>query len=316
MSADALARSYRRCRAINRAHGKTYYWSTTVLGREQRPHVHALYAFCRYADDIVDSLGDAPVEQRAAALFAYGDRFRRDVAAGHSDHDVLAAVVDTIQRYDIDLECFDRFLRSMAMDLDIRTYETYDDLCAYMEGSAAVIGEMMLPVLGATDPAAREPARALGLAFQLTNFLRDVEEDLQRGRVYLPQADLRRFGADPATRAVTPEWRALMQFEIGRARALYQRADAGVAMLPPRSARCIAAARSLYSRILVEIERADYDVFSRRVTVSATRKLLVAAAAATGRPLQSRRLPASRYRRARAGDSTGRRKPYGAAPPT
>jgi len=315
MNDDRLGASYRRCRAINRAHGTTYYWSTTVLARAQRPHVHALYAFCRFADDIVDDLGDAPVADRAAALFAFGAQFRRDLAAGRSEHEVLAAVVDTVRRYGIDAECFDRFLRSMAMDLTITEYETFADLCAYMEGSAAVIGEMMLPVLGGRHPAAREPARALGLAFQLTNFLRDVDEDLDRGRVYIPQADLRRFGADPRERAVTAEWRALMQFEIERARTLYRQADTGLAFLPPRSARCIAAARELYSAILAEIERAGYDVFSGRASVSTARKLRVAGAAAIGRPLGSRRPRGSA--RGRVCDvAMGTRKPNGAAPPT
>src|SRR4029079_8966564 len=129
---------------------------------------------------------------------------RRDLGAGGSDHEVLAAVVDTVRRFDIDPACIDRCLRSMTMDLTTTTYETFDDLCDYMDGSAAVIGEMMLPLLGTRSPAAREPARMLGLAFQLTNFLRDVGEDLERGRVYVPQEDLRRFGADPTARMVTP----------------------------------------------------------------------------------------------------------------
>jgi phytoene synthase len=271
-----LEQSYALCRAINRRHGQTYYWSTTLLAPDVRPHVHALYAFCRHADDIVDDLSDAPLPARAAALQMFGEQFRRDLALGRSDDSVLAAVVDTVRRYDIEPECFDRFLRSMEMDLSITRYETFDDLCSYMDGSAAVIGEMMMPVLGAHDPEARHPARDLGIAFQLTNFLRDVGEDLTRGRVYLPQEDLRRFVADPAGRTVTPEWRDLMEFEIERTRAIYASADIGLAYLPARSARCIGAARALYSDILVRIERNDYDVFTRRASVPLVRKLSVA----------------------------------------
>ena len=271
-----LEASYARCRAINRRHGQTYYWATTLLAPDVRPHVHALYAFCRHADDIVDDLGDAPVHERASALQAYGARFRHDLGEGSSDHEVLAAVVDTVGRYDIAPECFDRFLRSMEMDLSIDRYETFDDLGGYMDGSAAVIGEMMMPVLGARGPDALRPARDLGIAFQLTNFLRDVGEDLERGRIYLPQEDLRHFGADPALGAVTPEWRALMRFEIERTNAIYASADTGLAYLPPRSARCIGAARALYSDILVRIERNDYDVFTRRASVPLARKLSVA----------------------------------------
>ena len=153
---------------------------------------------------------------------------------------VLSALV---RRTGIDPECFDRFFAAMAMDLTTSRYETWDDLCGYMEGSAAVIGEMMLPVLEPTSPMAKEPARALGLAFQLTNFLRDVDEDLDRGRVYVPQEDLRRFGVDLSERRVTPEWRACLAFEIARNRELYTLADTGIALLPGRSARCVGAAR-------------------------------------------------------------------------
>ena len=280
----ALAAAYRRCMEINRSHGTTYYWSTRVLPRAKQPHVFAVYAFCRHADDIVDDLGDtASPAERSAALDALGDRFFADLARGRSDHELLAATVDTVLRWDIDPDCFRRFLRSMAMDLTVDRYETWDDLGVYMDGSAAVIGEMMLPVLQPTDSAATGPARSLGVAFQLTNFLRDVAEDLDRGRVYLPQEDLRRFGADPAARAVTPAWVALMEFEIARARALYTEADEGIALLPDRSARCIAAARRLYSGILDRIEDAGYDVFSVRATVPVTTKVRVAALAVMGR---------------------------------
>ena len=146
-----------------------------------------------------------------------------------------------------------------------------------MEGSAAVIGEMMLPVLEPTSPAATAPARSLGLAFQLTNFLRDVGEDLDRGRVYMPQEDLDRFGVDITLRRATPEWQAFLAYEIERNRALYAFADTGIALLPPRSARCVGTARVLYSRILDRIEAADYDVFSTRARVPTWRKAATAA---------------------------------------
>jgi phytoene synthase len=145
-----------------------------------------------------------------------------------------------------------------------------------MDGSAAVIGEMMLPILEPLSSEALEPARDLGSAFQLTNFLRDVAEDLDRGRVYLPQEDLDRFGADPARRTVDQPWRDVMAFEIERARRLYRSADRGVSMLPPTSARCIQAARTLYSEILDHIEGSGYDVFSHRATVPTWRKATLA----------------------------------------
>ena len=189
---------------------------------------------------------------------------------------MLAAVAATARECEIDPECFDRFFGAMAMDLTTSTYESWEDLCGYMEGSAAVIGEMMLPVLEPRTREAKAPARALGLAFQLTNFLRDVDEDLDRGRVYLPQEDLRRFGVDLRWRHSTPEWRALMAYEIERNRSLYEFADTGIAMLPPRSARCVGAARVLYAQILDRIERANYNVFNGRARVPTARKALTA----------------------------------------
>jgi phytoene synthase len=279
-----LDQSYARCRELNKRYGTTYYWSTYALPAVKRPHVWALYAFCRHADDIVDDLGAVSTEVRGKALADLGDRLFEDLERGHSDDLVLKAVVHTIRAFGHDPECFRRFLRSMAMDLTVDRYATWDDLLVYMDGSAAVIGEMMLPILEPVDPvAALEPARALGNAFQLTNFLRDVAEDLDRGRVYLPQEDLARFGADPARRGVDAGWRALMAFEIDRCRGLYQDAGEGVDLLPPASARCITAARLLYSQILDRIEAADYDVFATRARVPTWRKAATVARVAARR---------------------------------
>ncbi len=272
-----LEESFETCRLLNKQSGTTYYWSTHLLPPVKRPHVHALYGFCRYADDIVDDMeSTATVDQRAKALADFGDQFFADYKVGRSQHPVLKAVVHTVRAFDIDPECIRRFLDSMTMDLSVATYATYADLETYMDGSAAVIGEMMLPILEPTDVAAFGHARDLGNAFQLTNFFRDVNEDLDRGRVYIPQEDLNRFDADPWARRVTPEWTALMKFEIERCRDLYRSADLGVSMLPVSSQRCIGAARDLYSGILGKIEEANYDVFTERVRVTTTRKLAMA----------------------------------------
>jgi 15-cis-phytoene synthase len=278
MSRITLEQSYEHCRQLNKRNGTTYYWSTTVLPRVKRHHVHALYGFCRHADDIVDDLGDVATDVRAKALEDFGDRFFEDLAAGDSDDLVLKAMVHTVRAFRIDPDCVRRFLASMAMDLTVESYETYDDLLVYMDGSAAVIGEMMLPILEPTDPAALGPARELGNAFQLTNFLRDIDEDLDRGRTYVPQEDIRRFGAESAfaNRTATPEFKALMRFEIERVRALYEVADTGIALLPGRSGRCILAARTLYARILDRIEAQDHDVFSTRARVPTWQKATTA----------------------------------------
>ncbi len=278
MTPVTLEESYARCRTLNKRYGTTYYWSTWLLPAVKRHHVHALYGFCRYADDIVDDLGPAPVAERAAALADFGDRFFTDLEAGRSGDAVLKAVVHTVKAFDLDADCFRRFLRSMTMDLSVSSYPTFDDLLGYMDGSAAVIGEMMLPIL---EPRSMDeaigPARDLGIAFQLTNFLRDVAEDLDRSRVYLPEEDLKRFDADPACRRASPGWVELMRFEIDRTRGYYRSAAGGIAMLPPVSARCIAGAHRLYGGILDQIEAAGYDVFTTRVRVPTWKKLALAA---------------------------------------
>lgn len=273
-----LDESYDLCRLFNKRHGTTYYWSTKVLPRIKQHHVHALYAFARYADDIVDEIPsqggrDVPTEVRAAALTDFGDRFFNDLDDGRSDDPVLKAVVHTVRAFDIDVDAFRRFLRSMTMDLTVESYETWDDLLVYMDGSAAVIGEMMLPILEPSDYSVALPhARDLGDAFQLTNFLRDIDEDLDRGRQYVPLEDSRRFGVDLTDRRVTPEFADLMRFEIERCRELYRSAEVGISMLPDRSGKCVGAAHTLYGRILDKIEAQQYDVFTSRASVSTAEK--------------------------------------------
>ena len=277
MTAEVRA-GYAECARLTRAYGTTYYWGAALLPAAQRRHVHAVYALCRLADDIVDAdaatTGDVVATARSLAEFR--DGFEAALAGNPPDA-TLAAIARTVHETGIDQECFDRFFGAMELDLTVRGYRTWDDLCGYMEGSAAVIGEMMLPVLRPLTPAAREPARALGFAFQLTNFLRDVGEDLDRGRVYLPSDDLDRFGADPWRRVVDDPWRELMAFEIARNRELYAVARTGLSMLPPASARCVGTALDLYSRILTRIEARGYDVFSGRARVPTWRKAVTAA---------------------------------------
>lgn len=273
-----LDESYALCRDFNKRHGTTYYWSTKVLPKVKQHHVHALYAFARYADDIVDEIPsqggrDVPTEVRAAALKDFGDRFFADLETGKSADPVLKAVVHTVRAFDIDTTAFERFLRSMTMDLTVESYETWDDLLVYMDGSAAVIGEMMLPILEPSDYDVALPhARDLGNAFQLTNFLRDIDEDLDRGRQYVPLEDSRRFDVDLTQRTVSPEFVELMRFEIDRCRELYRSAEIGISMLPERSGKCVGAAHTLYGRILDKIEAQNYDVFDSRASVSTMEK--------------------------------------------
>jgi phytoene synthase len=276
-----LGAAYERCRQLHARHGRTYYLATLLLPRWKRRHGHALYGFTRYADEIVDDLSSAlDHHRRAAALRAWGEQFFAGLRGAPCPDPVLPAVLHTVRAFDLDVADFEKFLDSMAMDLDTGGYQTYQDLLGYMDGSAAAIGTLLTPILESSDPpAAREHARQLGLAFQLTNFIRDVGEDLDRGRVYLPQADLERFGvrrADLAAARATPQVAELLAFQVDRARAHYRAAQPGIDLLAPSSRPCIRVATQLYQAILDEVERARYQILQGRVRVPRHRRLSVA----------------------------------------
>ena len=284
---ELLDLGYLRCAELTKRYGTTYYWGARLLPTAQRRDVYTVYALCRLADDIVDEpdRDDPAAPPRGTAgerLAAFRTQFFAALNRGSADEPVMAAIVDSLRRRRTEPECFERFFDAMASDLTRTSWATWEELRdGYMEGSAAVIGEMMLPVLEPYSPAALGPARSLGLAFQLTNFLRDVGEDLDRGRVYLPQADLVRHGADPWLRRVTPAWQAMMAEQVARNRQLYAHAQTGLPLLPPPSQRCVGTALVLYSRILDRIEAADYDVFTERIRVPDREKLGVLVRAMT-----------------------------------
>ena len=267
-----LQASYERCRRLNAAHGKTYYLATLLLPPAKRPYVHALYGFARYADEIVDDLDSTlSDEQKAQWLDDWSTRFLK----GERDadgQDVLPAVHDTIARWDLPLAHFEAFLDSMRMDLQVTQYQTFEDLMGYIYGSAAVIGLQMVPVLeplpGMAEPAAFY-ARDLGVAFQLANFIRDVGEDLRRGRIYLPQEDLAEFDV---TQASTSSTVSSMAGSGGCSRTRSPVPGRSSAPRPPAYGCCTRPAGTasrtatrLYAGILDEVEKADYRVLDRRV---------------------------------------------------
>lgn len=276
----ALRTSYELCRQLNAEHGKTYYLATLLLPPEKRPYVHALYGFARYADEIVDDLASTLTDsQKAEQLKIWGDDFLAKFDSGQTNDPVCLAVLDTVRRWNIPREHFEAFLHSMAMDLTVTQYKTYEDLYEYVYGSAAVIGLQMVPILEPTSPDAYKHATELGVAFQLANFIRDVGEDLERGRVYLPLEELANFGvtrADLESRIATPEIKSALKFQIARVRALEESSRAGIAMLGESAQPCIETARILYCGIVDAVEEIDYEVFSKRATVSLWRRLTVA----------------------------------------
>lgn len=320
-----LADAYRACRAIAAEHGRTYFLATRLLSAPRRPAVHALYAFARMVDDIVDHVdanpGHLPNSAGSSSWERTPQRSQADAQRHTPDHgpadeldliekqlrvalekstftepvppqraQVLAALADTVDRYAIDPAHFWTFLDSMRMDVPGTPhfrdrYATMAELREYMRGSAAAIGLQLLPVLGTVAPVAEaEPAAAaLGEAFQLTNFLRDIGEDLDRGRVYLPADHLAAFGVDDdllgqcrRTGRTDPRVRHALAHLIAINRDVYRTADPGIALLNPRVRPAIRAASALYAGILDRIEDSGYAVFQARAVVPTRRRLLVA----------------------------------------
>ncbi len=287
-----LRASYEECKRLNALHGKTYFLATLLLPKAKRPFVHALYGFARYADEIVDDLAsELSIEEKAEALSNWGNGVLADLKKGTSEDHVGRALIDTVKRFDIPHEHFEAFLHSMTMDLTVQEYETYEDLLEYVYGSAAVIGLEMVPILGPLHNDAFEAAKKLGIAFQLANFIRDVDEDLDRGRVYLPIKELAQFGVTREMleeRVLTPEIVEALKFQIARVRQLQAEAAPGIAMLEASSRPCIEAASTLYCGIVDEVEKIGYDIFNQRAKTSTARRMRVAGAAFMKRLLVSR----------------------------
>lgn len=287
-----LRASYEECKRLNALHGKTYYLATLLLPKAKRPFVHALYGFARYADEIVDDLAsELSIEEKSEALSNWGNGVLADLKKGTSEDHVGRALIDTVKRFDIPHEHFEAFLHSMTMDLTVQEYETYEDLLEYVYGSAAVIGLEMVPILGPLHNDAFEAAKKLGIAFQLANFIRDVDEDLDRGRVYLPIKELAQFGVTREMleeRMLTPEIIKALKFQIARVRQLQAEAAPGIAMLEATSRPCIEAASTLYCGIVDEVEKIGYDIFNQRAKTSTARRIRVAGAAFIKRHLISR----------------------------
>ncbi|WP_098504414.1 phytoene/squalene synthase family protein [Tepidiforma thermophila] len=264
-----LDAAFARCAAVTKEHSRTFYTATRLLPAEKRRAVRALYAFCRVADDIVDE----PGEEREARLRQWGQAGTGAAPAG--DDPVLQAWAATRDAYGIPAHFAGQLVDALADDLGHRGYDTFDELARYCYGVASTVGLMSMRIIGwSGDPSLY--AIRLGVAMQLTNILRDVAEDWRNGRVYLPREDLERFGVTDdqiGAGRVDDRWRALMQFQVARARRLYTGARPGVGLLHRDGRLAVTAALELYSRILDEIERRDYDVFTGRASVPGWRRV-------------------------------------------
>ena len=279
-----LRNSYLECKRLNNLHGKTYFLATRLLPPAKRPFVHALYGFARYADEIVDDLASTLTEdEKADALKSWGTEVLANIKSGKSHDHIGAALVDTVNRFSIPISYFEAFLHSMTMDLTVTEYHTYEDLYEYVYGSAAVIGLQMVPILGTISKQslteANIAAEKLGTAFQLANFIRDVGEDLTRGRVYLPVTELQSHGVTREMleeRIVTPQIKNALKEQIQRVRSLQAEAKVGINLLSAESRACIEAASELYCGIVDEVEKINYEIFDKRAKTSNWRRLKVA----------------------------------------
>lgn len=270
-----LDECYAYCGGINRAYGKSFFASSLAISREKRRSINALYGFLRLGDEIADA--PAPNESRKDLGL-----LRRGITAayetGRSSNPILAAFIDTAVRYSIPPRHALRFLDSMEMDIAGRKYRTMEDLREYTYGCASVVGILVTHVLGYSDERALTYAVELGHAMQMTNFLRDIGEDIGRGRVYLPALEMAEYGVtveDIERKRMTEPLRNLIRYYVDETRSLYAAVDTGYRFFDPDGVRFVYAARLLYSMILDRIEAMGYDVFRERAVVPLHVKILL-----------------------------------------
>ncbi|MCC5907639.1 MAG: squalene/phytoene synthase family protein [Balneolaceae bacterium] len=276
--------AYSRCRDVTRKHAKTFYMATRFLPYQKQRSIFAIYALCRYLDDVVDEAEDLVQKQKITRkqMLARLETFRVKLIGTYRgmefDNPILIAFSDVLNRFNISLEHPLTLLEGVKMDLIKDRYETFDELYEYSYKVASVVGLMTSEVFGYDNPRALNHAVDLGIAMQLTNILRDVGEDLGKNRIYLPKEDLVRFGIseeDLISKKMTSNFTELMKFQIERTRGYYSSADSGIPMLAKDSRLPVMLARENYSRILNKIEENNYHVFDRRAYLNSTEKLSI-----------------------------------------
>jgi phytoene synthase len=274
----SLEESYQRCCHIARRTAKNFYYSFLVLPREKRRAMCAIYAFMRRSDDIADGAANPAVALEGLRQWRaqVDEALRGDVSADL----ILPALADTVRRYAIPHQHFHELLDGTEMDQTATRYATFNDLYKYCYRVASAVGLVVLPIFGYKDKAALIPAEACGIAFQLTNILRDVKEDARLGRIYLPLEDLRRFGVsedDIMTGRSTPQFLELMRFEAARAHGFYEKAKPLLKMIDADSRGTLAMMIDIYGGILQKIEESNFAVFDGRIRLSAAEKLWIVA---------------------------------------
>ena len=277
MAATSVEIGYRESREITRREAKNFYYAFLTLPQERRRAIYVAYAFCRYCDDAVDSAES--VDQKTAKLQSLHASLS-DAYTGRPNDPLFLALADVADRHDIPEEYFKQVIHGVESDLTKVRYRDFEELRTYCYQVASVVGLICLQIFGYKDDRAREHAIDLGLAMQLTNITRDIQEDLELGRIYLPQDEIARFGySEEAMEAgiVNESFINLMRFQAERARGYF---DSGFKLLPylsPRSRACPAVMGQLYSKVLQRIEEAKFDVFQHRISLSKSEKLRVTA---------------------------------------
>jgi 15-cis-phytoene synthase len=285
---DSVAQAYAACETIARREAKNFYYAFRALPQAKRAAVCAVYAFMRHADDLADD-ERIPREERLVQSQRWLDEWHRAAAGGPTANPVFVALRDTQQRFGISTELLDQLVQGTMLDLtapttatELTTYPTFEDLYQYCYFVASVVGLVCIRIFGYTDPQAEALAEQTGVAFQLTNILRDVREDAERGRVYLPLEDLKQFHltaeqfiSRPAGPGMTAAERGLLELEAGRARQYYRAADRLVPLISPDSRAALWVLVTIYRRLLQRIENAHYEVFRTRVSVPTGEKLWI-----------------------------------------
>lgn len=274
----ALEQSYRHCRQLARRTAKNFYYSFLVMPRAKRDAMCAIYAFMRRSDDIADSAANPAIALEG--LRQWRATVDAALTGKETGEAILPALADTVRRYDIPAEHFHELLDGTEMDQSKARYETFDELYQYCYRVASCVGLVVLPVFGYEDKSAVVPAEACGIAFQLTNILRDVKEDATMGRIYLPREDLAKFGVsedDIMNHRDTPQFIELMRFEAGRAREFYRKAEPLAGMIHADSRGTLRVMMEIYGGILRKIERKNYAVFDERIRLSAAEKIWIVA---------------------------------------
>lgn len=267
---NGIDRSYDYCTRVARSRARNFYYSFILLSRQQRKAMCAIYAFMRQCDDLSDEPGAS-----RAALDAWRKELDAALAGDFGRHPLWPAFHHTVRRFGIPHEYLYEMIEGVASDLEPRCFQTFAELYRYCYQVASVVGLTVIHIFGFDTPSALPLAEKCGVAFQLTNILRDIREDAGRGRIYLPAEDLRRFEVpedDLRAGNCSPEFLRLMQFEAARARAYYNESQPLLDLIHPRSRPSLWALIGIYSSLLDRIERSNYDVFRRRVRLSAFEK--------------------------------------------